>query len=109
MKLFRHIENYATTLLVSHDINEVFKLSNYVYLIENGKINKQGKPNDVFNNTKINTKIQIEGVVLKIEENILTVMINNSVSKITISKEEAKSLQINDKIQLTSITFNPTV
>lgn len=40
----------ATTLLVSHDINEVVRLSEYVYVINNGKIIRQGKPDEIFNN-----------------------------------------------------------
>lgn len=43
-----HHRYRATTLLVSHDIEEVLKLSEFVYVIENGKMQKQGKPADVF-------------------------------------------------------------
>ncbi len=43
-----HKTFHATTLLVSHDVNEVFKLSDFVYVMEGGKIIKQGKPDDIF-------------------------------------------------------------
>ncbi len=87
----------ATTLLVSHDINEVFKLSDFVYIIENGKIQKQGKPNDIFNDTKI----QLVGQVINIENNVLTITINNTTTKIIIPEDEIKNLKINDKIVIT--------
>ncbi len=44
-----HTNFNATTLLVSHDVYEVSRLSNYVYVIDNGRISKQGKPGDIFN------------------------------------------------------------
>ena len=43
-----HQKYQATTLLVSHDLNEICKLSDYVYVIENLKINRQGNPSVVF-------------------------------------------------------------
>ena len=43
-----HQKYQATTLLVSHDLNEICKLSDYVYVIENLRINRQGNPSVVF-------------------------------------------------------------
>ena len=39
-----HRQYNLTTILVSHDLIEVIRLSNYVYLIENGKIVNEGTP-----------------------------------------------------------------
>ena len=44
-----HKNFHATTLLVSHDVNEVTRLSDFVYVIDNGRISNQGRPGDVFN------------------------------------------------------------
>ncbi|MFA5351344.1 MAG: ATP-binding cassette domain-containing protein [Candidatus Omnitrophota bacterium] len=38
----------TTAILVSHDLPEVFKLSRLVFVIEEGKIIRSGKPADVF-------------------------------------------------------------
>jgi len=46
--ILAHKNFNATTLLVSHDVYEVSRLSDYVYVIDNGKISEQGKPGDVF-------------------------------------------------------------
>lgn len=46
--ILAHKNFHATTLLVSHDISEVSRLSDYVYVIDNGRISVQGKPGDVF-------------------------------------------------------------
>ena len=93
-----HTNFQATTLLVSHDINEVYRLSDFVYVIENGKIQEQGKPGEVFNGTKIKPDIHLIGYIVGIENNILTVSVNNTIKRITITCDELATLQINDKI-----------
>ncbi len=42
-----HRQYHLTTILVSHDILEVIRLSKYVFLIERGRIINQGAPADV--------------------------------------------------------------
>ncbi|MFZ4462982.1 MAG: ATP-binding cassette domain-containing protein [Bacteroidales bacterium] len=93
-----HTNFQATTLLVSHDINEVYRLSDFVYVIENGKIQKQGKPEDVFRAAKIKADIHLLGYIVNIENNILTVSVNNTIKKITVNDDALATLQINDKI-----------
>lgn len=46
--ILAHKNFNATTLLVSHDVNEVSRLSDYIYVIDNGRISAQGKPGEVF-------------------------------------------------------------
>lgn len=104
-----HKNFHATTLLVSHDLDEVFKLSDFVYVIENGKIQKQGKPNDIFDNTNIRTDIQLTGIVLNIQNNILTVSVNNTITKINPSMDEIKNIKINDKILITAKAISPII
>ena len=93
-----HANFQATTLLVSHDISGVYRLSDFVYVIENGKIQEQGKPGEVFNGTKIKPDIHLIGYIVGIENNILTVSVNNTIKRITITCDELATLQINDKI-----------
>jgi len=39
---------YTTTLMVSHDVNEVISLASSMLFIKNGQVISQGKPEDVF-------------------------------------------------------------
>jgi molybdate transport system ATP-binding protein len=43
-----HRKYKATTLLVSHDIPEISRMADYVYVIEQGKISRKGSPKEVF-------------------------------------------------------------
>jgi len=104
-----HKNFHATTLLVSHDIDEVYKLSDFVYVIENGKIQKQGKPDDVFDGTNVEPSIQLTGIILEIENNILTVSVNNKIARITSTPEEIENLKINDKILITAKAIKPRI
>jgi molybdate transport system ATP-binding protein len=42
-----HDQFSLTTILVSHDINEVMKMSKRVLILENGRVEKDGAPIDV--------------------------------------------------------------
>ena len=42
-----HQQYHLTTILVSHDIVEVIRLSNHVYVIEHGKIINEGSPTEI--------------------------------------------------------------
>lgn len=100
-----HKKFSATTLLVSHDINEVVKLSDYVYVIENGKINKQGCPKEIFSNTEF----QILAHVVKIDGAVLTISANDVITTIKVSELETKDLKINDRVLVTAKTINPVI
>jgi molybdate transport system ATP-binding protein len=97
-----HKKFSATTLLVSHDINEVVKLSDHVYVIEDGKIKAHGTPDKIFNNTRSLVLAQI----INIESTVLTISANDTISKIEVTEAEAGELKINDKILITDITVN---
>ena len=108
-----HKEFNITTLLVSHDIPEVVKLSDWVFVIENGKIVKQGKPFDVFTKHKISGKFQFIGEILKIESDnfikIITLLIGNNIVKIIADEVEAASYSIGETVIISSKAFNPII
>jgi molybdate transport system ATP-binding protein len=58
-----------TSILVSHDISEVFKLSNRVFKISSGSITDDGSPAKVFANQNLSGKFKVVGDILSIEKN----------------------------------------
>lgn len=100
-----------TSILVSHDISEVFRLSNRVFKISLGKITEDGVPSAVFANQNISGKFKIVGEVLSIKKSdivyIVEVLANNEIIKVTAMEDEIKELKIADKILLSSKAFNP--
>jgi len=106
-----HTKFGITSLLVSHDISEVFRLSNRVFKIALGQITDDGNPSEVFANQNISGKFKIVGEVLSIKKSdilyIVEVLAHNEIIKVTAMKHEIENLNIGDKLLLSSKAFNP--
>ncbi|WP_297693018.1 ABC transporter ATP-binding protein [uncultured Eudoraea sp.] len=106
-----HKEYNLTTILVSHDIGEIMKLSDRVFVLEQGKIVRQGIPSEIFSNQKISGKFKFTGEILKIEPQdvvlIVSVLIQNNVVKVIANKSEMQTLKVGDKVMVASKAFNP--
>lgn len=102
----------ATTLLVTHDMNEIFRLANKVVCLENGKITSFGSPEKVFSDTSISGKFQVNGQVAKIEKqdiiNIVTVVTgHNIIVKVIALDSDIENLAIGDHVLVFTKAFNP--
>jgi len=109
-----HRDFNLTTILISHDKGEIMKLADNVLVIDNGKIIKEGSPEEVFiNNKELSGKFNFTGQVLKIEKQevvyIVTVMIHNNVVKVIAQDSEVKDLLIGDDVMVASKAFNPII
>ncbi len=102
-----------TTILVSHDLSEVFRLSRKVFIIHRGKITKSGSPQEVFVNNDLSGKFKFTGEIIEIHKdgvlNILTLSIGNHVTKVVASDEEILGLTIGSKVIVASKAFNPLI
>lgn len=103
-----------TTLMVSHDLGEVFRLASRVLYIENGLITRTGKPEEVFSNDSVSGKVQITGQIARIEKqdviNIVTVISgNNQIIKVIAFDSDLENLKIGDQVMVYSKAFNPII
>jgi len=102
-----------TTILVSHDLPEVFKLSNRVITFENGRITNDSDPYDLFANNKISGKLQLLAEVLKVDrEDILTrltLLIGNSPVNIAVCNNGQESFVPGDRALVISKAFSPII
>jgi molybdate transport system ATP-binding protein len=104
----------ATTLMVSHDLNEVFRLASHVLCIENGAITRSGKPEDVFSDSSVSGKVQITGQIARIEKqgtiNVVTVISgNNQIIKVIAFDNDLENMKIGDSVMVFSKAFNPII
>ncbi|MDN5200113.1 ATP-binding cassette domain-containing protein [Fulvivirgaceae bacterium BMA10] len=108
-----HKKFQLTTILVSHDITEVFKLSDHIIVLENGRIQKQGSPSEVFSGKNMSGKFQFTGDILSIEKeevvHIVSVLIGNNIVKVIVTEEEANDLSVGNKVIVASKAFNPII
>lgn len=108
-----HKQFNITTILASHDLAEILKLSNKVFFIEKGIIVKSGIPPDVFTKENISGKFKFIGEIIDIQKNdvvyILTVLIGNNITKVIATENELEDLKIGDKVTVASKAFNPII
>ncbi len=117
MRMQRHYG--LTTVMVSHDISEVYKLSQRVLVIENGAIARQGSPAEVFksgqtgNQSGSGGKFSFAGEVLEIETAdvvfAVTLLVGNQVVRVIATPDEARNLKQGDRVMLMSKAFNPVL
>lgn len=111
LKIHRHFK--LTTILVSHHLPEIFKLSDKVIFLEKGKIKKEGSPAHVFSEDKISSKFKITGEIISIEKSdvlyIVSVLAGNSIVKVIATGEEVKELKPGLKVLVASKAFNPII
>lgn len=102
-----------TTILVSHHLPEIFRLSDSVIILDKGKIIKQGKPADVFAEQRFSNKFNITGEIIEIHKNdivyIISILSMNNIIKIIATEDETRNLKIGQKVLITSKVFNPLI
>jgi molybdate transport system ATP-binding protein len=109
-----HQYRNTTTLLVSHDLAEVFRLAQKVIRIEHGKIVAFGTPDDLFIDNQISGKVQMTGKVVKVEKHdtffLLTVVTGmNQLIKVTAFANDMENIHEGDQVMVFSKAFNPIV
>ncbi|MFB6306792.1 MAG: ATP-binding cassette domain-containing protein, partial [Flavobacteriales bacterium] len=108
-----HIKYKTTTIMVSHDIPEIFKLADRVISIKKGSINFDGKPEKAFAKEAMSCKFKFSGEVIDIYANgvvnIVHVLIGNEAVKIIATNEEIKEIRKGDIVTVGSKAFNPVM
>lgn len=103
-----------TTVLVSHDLNEVFKLASHVIHLENGKVKCTGNPEEVFSENRISGKMQITGQIARIDRqdsfNVVTVVVvGNQILKVIAFDDDIENLNVGDRVIVFTKAFNPII
>lgn len=100
----------VTTLLVSHDLPEVFKLADRVFLLEGGLITRSGSPTEVFSDLRGNDKMLLPAEVVGTRNDgvvhTITLLVGNQIFNI-ISADEGRGLCIGDHVMMSPKTFSP--
>jgi len=108
-----HREFKLTTILISHDVSEIIRLSDHMIEMDHGKIIRKGDPASMFTNDRVNAKFQFTGEVIKMVKQdfivIVTVLIGKDLVKVISNDKEAETLQIGDRVLIASKAFNPII
>ena len=108
-----HKEFNTTTIMVSHDPSEIYRLANRIVVLNYGQIINDGTPKDILLKTKGSQKFSFEGELLDIIKvdviHIAIVAIGQQLVEVVVSREEVKNLKIGQKVSLSTKAFSPTI
>jgi molybdate transport system ATP-binding protein len=111
LRLQRHFG--TTTIIVSHDLGEVYRLSDRVLLIDGGGIHASGAPAEVFAGSHVSGKFQFTGEVLSITPSdvvyTLSVLVGNRIVQVVGTADEVQGIGVGDTVMLASKAFNPII
>lgn len=105
-------EDFAlTTLMVSHDRSEVFKLSDFALWLKNGKIYKEGTPKEIFLPKDSSSKFSFTGEILALEKRdiivVATIGIGQNIVEVVLDEAEAKEYRVGCEVSVAAKAFNP--
>ncbi|TRX58463.1 ATP-binding cassette domain-containing protein [Fulvivirga sp. M361] len=108
-----HREYDLTTLLISHDISEILKMSDKMLIIDNGKQIAYGDSKEIFTRKNISAKFQFSGEVMSIEKQdflyIVTILIGRDLVKVAVEGSDLENISVGDQVLVASKAFNPII
>jgi molybdate transport system ATP-binding protein len=108
-----HKEFKTTTIMVSHDPSEMYRLATRVVVLENGKIINDGLPKEILLKTQGSQKFSFEGELLEIKQvdviYVAIIAIGQQLVEVVVSEEEVNSLQIGQSVSVGTKAFHPII
>jgi len=111
--LLLHKEFQTTTIFVSHDPSEIYKLADRVVVLNQGKIVKDGTVKEILRQTQGSQKFSFRGELLEIIKAdiifIAVVAIGQQIVEVVLDESEMKKFKVGDEVQVSTKAFAPTL
>jgi len=108
-----HKEFGTTSIMVSHDPSEIYRLASYVYILRQGQIVQEGTPKEVLLKMQGSQKFSFEGEILDIFKAdviyIAVVAIGQQIVEVVLGSMEAERLRIGQKVAVSTKAFAPLI
>lgn len=108
-----HREFGTTTIMVSHDPSEIYRLADRVIMLEQGKVVQDGSPKEVLLKTQGSQKFSLTGELLDIVKadviHIAVVAIGQQIVEVVLDADEAASFVIGERVQISTKAFSPSL
>ena len=103
----------TTTIMVSHDPSEIYRLADRVILLEQGKVVQEGSPKEVLLKTQGSQKFSLRGELLEIIKAdviyIGVVAIGQQIVEVVLDAKEAASFRVGEVVQVSTKAFSPSL
>jgi molybdate transport system ATP-binding protein len=111
--LMLHKEFGTTTIMVSHDPSEIYRLASRVVVLNFGKIVNDGTSKEVLLKTSGSQKFAFEGELLDIMQvdviYVAIVAIGQQLVEVVVSEEVAQNLHIGERVMVSTKAFAPSI
>ena len=108
-----HKEFGTTTIMVSHDPSEIYRLADRVIILKQGKVVQDGSPKEVLLKTQGSQKFSLTGELLDIVKadviHIAVVAIGQQIVEVVLDADEAASFVIGERVQVSTKAFSPSL
>ena len=111
--LMLHKEFGTTTIMVSHDPSEIYRLASKVIMLHQGKIIQDGTPKEVLLQTKGSQKFSLKGELLDvIKADVIyigVVAIGQNVVEVVMDEAEALRFKVGQSVHVNTKAFAPSL
>ncbi|MBU1659680.1 ATP-binding cassette domain-containing protein [bacterium] len=108
-----HKEFGTTTIMVSHDPSEIYRLCGRVIVLEQGTIIHDGSPKEVLLRTKGSQKFSFEGELLDVVKvdviYVVIISIGQQLVEVVATYDEVKNLRIGERVSISTKAFAPMI
>lgn len=108
-----HKEFATTTIMVSHDPSEIYRLANRAVVLNLGQVINEGTPKEILLQTSGSAKFSFEGELLDIIKvdviHVAVIAIAQQIIEVVVSQEEIKRLSIGQIVRVSTKAFSPTI
>lgn len=108
-----HKEFGTTTIMVSHDPSEIYRLANRVVVLNQGKIINDGSPKEILLKTSGSQKFSFEGELLDIVKvdviYVAIIAIGQQLVEVVVDETQAKSLVVGNSVTVSTKAFAPII
>jgi molybdate transport system ATP-binding protein len=107
LKLHREFE--TTTIMVSHDPSEIYRLASRVLVMGGGKIIGDGTSRAVLLNSSDSEQSTLRGKILEIDRELkrVVVLVGQQITEVTINRSQINSLTVGEEIVLSDSKLSP--
>ncbi|MDD2384745.1 MAG: ATP-binding cassette domain-containing protein [Sulfurospirillaceae bacterium] len=108
-----HKEFETTTIMVSHDPSEIYRLSNRVIVLNQGNVIQDGDAKSVLLKTQGSQKFSFEGELLDIIKvdviYVAIVSIGQQIVEVVLDESEARELHVGSVVNISTKAFAPVI
>ncbi len=108
-----HKEFETSTIMVSHDPSEIYRMASRVLVLEQGMVVQDGTAKEVLLQTAGSQKFSFEGELLEVLKKdviyVAVVAIGQQLVEVVISESEAQTLRVGEKVRVSTKAFSPMI